>query len=153
MNNGVVAGIAVVGVVGVLSQGYLSQLKQHIKNALGGNPGNTGIDNTVTVGGNPSNLGTPAAPQLPGSSSFPFLSNTAAGMPTSSGPSMSDIGQPVTFAPGTLTLDLRSHNIGIVQIPDNTSSDTILVGGQYIKNWRQYLISPLIAGTRALRPS
>lgn len=152
MNNGVIAGVAVVGVVGLLSQGYLSQLKQHIKDALGGNPGTTGIDNTLSIGGNPSNLGTSGAPQLPGVNQNPWLSSTAAGMPGAA-PQPSTTGQPTLFSPGTLTLDLGSKGLGIVEIPDNTSSDTIVVGGQYITGWRQYLISPLIPGSRALRPS
>jgi hypothetical protein len=154
VNNVVIGALGVTAVVGVLSQGYLSQLRDHIKNALRGNV-TSGIDNTLSIQGNPSDLGTGAAPQLPGQSTAPFLSNTAAGMPGQTGPQMSDTGQPVVFSPGTLTLNLTSKGMGYVAIPDNTSTDNIYIpgapNGGIINNWRQYLVSPLIPGQTATR--
>jgi hypothetical protein len=154
MNNVVIGSLGVVGVVGILSQGYLSQLRDHIKAAL--NLGtSSSVDNTLSIQGNPSDLGTGAAPQLPGQSTSPFLSNTAAGMPGQTPPQMSSTGEPVVFSPGTLTLDLRSQGMGYVDIPDNTSTDSIYIpgapNGGIIKNWRQFLVSPLIPGNVATR--
>lgn len=51
MNNGVLGGLGVVAVVGALSQGYLSQLKAHIQNAVQGPPAGAVVSQTTASGG------------------------------------------------------------------------------------------------------